>query len=130
MGSSETYELLSQIVNPVDLHKLSRKELRQLAGEVRQAIVDKVSQTGGHFSSNLGTVELTVAMYASYSLPPDKVVWDTGHQAYPHKLLTGRLPRFETMRKHKGLSGFLKREEHELDVFGAGHAGTSISAAL
>lgn len=130
MNSPEPYALLSQIVNPTDLHKMSRKELRQVADEVRQAILDKVSQTGGHFSSNLGTVELTVAMYATYSLGPDKVVWDTGHQAYPHKLLTGRLPRFETLRKHKGLSGFLKRDEHELDVFGAGHAGTAISAAV
>ena len=127
---ADTYELLSQIVTPTDLHKYSDKELLQVADEVRRAIIDKVSQTGGHFSSNLGTVELTVALYASYSMPPDKVVWDTGHQAYPHKLLTGRLPRFETLRKHKGLSGFLKRSEHELDHFGAGHAGTSISAAL
>lgn len=125
-----TYELLDQIVSPTDLKKFTDKELLQVAKEVRQAIVDKVSQTGGHFSSNLGTVELTVALYAAYSMPPDKVVWDTGHQAYPHKLLTGRLPRFETLRKHKGLSGFLKRSEHELDHFGAGHAGTAISAAL
>ncbi len=126
----DSYEILDQIVTPTDLHKYSDKELLQLAKEVRQAIVDKVSQTGGHFSSNLGTVELTVALYAAYSMPPDKVVWDTGHQAYPHKLLTGRLPRFDTLRKHKGLSGFLKRTEHELDHFGAGHAGTAISAAL
>jgi 1-deoxy-D-xylulose-5-phosphate synthase len=124
------YRHLSKIINPTDLHKLSDKELAELAREVRQAILDKVSQTGGHFSSNLGTVELTVAMYATYTIPPDKVVWDTGHQAYPHKLLTGRLPRFDTLRKYKGLSGFLKRDEHELDVFGAGHAGTAISAAL
>lgn len=124
------YELLSTIVNPLDLHKFSDRELHQVAKEVRQAILDKLSQTGGHFSSNLGTVELTVAMYACLDMPPDKVVWDTGHQAYPHKLLTGRLPRFETLRKHKGLSGFLKRDEHELDYFGAGHAGTAISAAL
>ncbi len=123
-------ELLSQIVLPTDLHKFSDKELLQVAQEVRQAILERVSKTGGHFSSNLGTVELTVAMYAAYSLPPDKVVWDTGHQAYPHKLLTGRLERFDTLRKHKGMSGFLKRDEHELDVFGAGHAGTAISAAL
>ena len=127
---SSEYELLSQIVSPTDLHKFNNKELQQLADEVRQAIVDKISKTGGHFSSNLGTVELTVALYASYSMPPDKIVWDTGHQAYPHKLLTGRLPRFDTMRKHKGLSPFLKRAEHELDHFGAGHAGTAISAAL
>ncbi len=127
---SDPYALLSQVVNPLDLHKFSDKELRQVANEVRQAILDKVSQTGGHLSSNLGTVELTVALYAAYSIPPDKVIWDTGHQAYPHKLLTGRLPRFETLRKHKGISGFLKRDEHELDHFGAGHAGTAISAAL
>ncbi len=127
---SGVYPLLEQVVSPTDLHRFSDKELRQVADEVRQAIIDKVSQTGGHFSSNLGTVELTVALYAAYSIPPDKVVWDTGHQAYPHKLLTGRLPRFETLRKHKGISGFLRREEHELDCFGAGHAGTAISAGL
>ncbi|AIE83863.1 1-deoxy-D-xylulose-5-phosphate synthase [Fimbriimonas ginsengisoli] len=124
------FQHLSQIVQPSDLHRFSDKELRDLANEVRQAILQNVSRTGGHLSSNLGTVELTVAMYASYNIPPDKVVWDTGHQAYPHKLLTGRLPRFDTLRKHKGLSGFLRREEHELDVFGAGHAGTAISAAM
>lgn len=126
----DAYPILSQIIQPSDLHKLSDKELAEVVREVRQAILDRVSKTGGHFSSNLGTVELTVAMYASYSIPPDKVVWDTGHQAYPHKLLTGRLPRFDTLRKHKGISGFLRREEHELDCFGAGHAGTAISAAL
>ncbi len=125
-----SYPFLASIVQPTDLHRLSDKELLQVAKEVRQAILDKVSKTGGHFSSNLGTVELTVAMYAAYSLPPDKVVWDTGHQAYPHKMLTGRLNRFDTLRKHKGMSGFLKRDEHELDCFGAGHAGTAISAAL
>lgn len=124
------YRHLEAIVQPSDLHRLSDRELLEVAAEVRAAILDKVSRTGGHLSSNLGTVELTVAMYAAYHIPPDKVVWDTGHQAYPHKLLTGRLPRFDTLRKHKGLSGFLKRDEHELDVFGAGHAGTAISAAL
>ena len=126
----EPYAFLEQVVDPADLHKFSDKELHEVAREVRRAILEKVSQTGGHFSSNLGTVELTVALYAAYSLPPDKVVWDTGHQAYPHKLLTGRLPRFDTLRKHKGLSGFLKRDENVHDVFGAGHAGTAISAGL
>ncbi|MFN3729042.1 MAG: 1-deoxy-D-xylulose-5-phosphate synthase [Fimbriimonadaceae bacterium] len=126
----DVYPYLSKVASPVDLHKLSDRELHEVAREVRQAILDKVSKTGGHFSSNLGTVELTVAMYASYSLPPDKVVWDTGHQAYPHKLLTGRLDRFHTLRKHRGIAPFLKREEHPLDYFGAGHAGTAISAAL
>lgn len=122
--------LLSQIVQPTDLHRFTLKELQEVAREVRAAILDRVSKTGGHFSSNLGTVELTVALYAAYQIPPDKVIWDTGHQAYPHKMLTGRLDRFDTLRKHGGLSGFLRREEHELDSFGAGHAGTAISAAL
>ena len=121
---------LSKIVSPLDLKRFSDKELQEVVNEVRAAILDQVSKTGGHFSSNLGTVELTVAMYAANSLPPDVVVWDTGHQAYAHKMLTGRLDRFDTLRKYKGLSGFLKREEHELDYFGAGHAGTAISAAL
>jgi 1-deoxy-D-xylulose-5-phosphate synthase len=124
------YRFLSSIVEPNDLHRLSDKELREVADEVRRAILEHVSKTGGHLSSNLGTVELTVAMYATYSLPPDKVIWDTGHQAYPHKILTGRLDRFPTLRKHGGMSGFLRREEHPLDSFGAGHAGTAISAAL
>lgn len=124
------YPHLAKICKPADLHRLSLKELREVADEVRRAILEQVSKTGGHFSSNLGTVELTVAMYATYSLPPDKVVWDTGHQAYPHKILTGRLGHFPTLRKYRGLSGFLKREENECDAFGAGHAGTAISAAL
>jgi 1-deoxy-D-xylulose-5-phosphate synthase len=127
---SSDYPVLDGIVEPRQVRSLADKELLELAKDVRQAILDKVSRTGGHLSSNLGTVELTVALYSAYDVPPDKVVWDTGHQAYPHKLLTGRLPRFDTLRKHKGLSGFLKRDEHELDLFGAGHAGTAISAAL
>lgn len=126
----ERYELLEGIAQPSDLHGLTDKQLCELAAEVRQAIVHRVSRTGGHFSSNLGTVELTVALYASYKMPPDKVIWDTGHQAYPHKMLTGRLDQFDGLRKYGGLSGFLRREEHELDLFGAGHAGTAISAAL
>ncbi len=101
-----------------------------MADEVRLAILNEVSKTGGHFSSNLGTVELTVALYANFLLPKDKVIWDTGHQAYPHKLLTGRLGQFSTLRKHGGMSGFLRRTESECDAFGAGHAGTAISAAL
>lgn len=130
MGLSEQYPHLGKIVSPTDLHGLTRVQLACVADEVRRAILEQVSQTGGHFSSNLGTVELAVAMYATHSIPPDKVIWDTGHQAYPHKLLTGRLERFPTLRKHKGISGFLRREEHELDAFGAGHAGTAISAAM
>jgi len=121
---------LSTIAQPGDLKRFSRRELKEVANEVRQAILQNVSQTGGHFSSNLGTVELTVAMYAAYDMPPDTVVWDTGHQAYPHKILTGRLDRFPTLRQYGGLSGFLKREESAFDSFGAGHAGTAISAAV
>jgi 1-deoxy-D-xylulose-5-phosphate synthase len=124
------YRHLSKIVTPTDLHGLSDKELQEVVDEVRGAILDQVSKTGGHFSSNLGTVELTVALYAANSIPPDVVVWDTGHQAYAHKMLTGRLDQFDSLRKYKGLSGFLRRDEHELDSFGAGHAGTAISAAL
>jgi 1-deoxy-D-xylulose-5-phosphate synthase len=112
------------------LHKLTDEQLLELTREVREAILDNVSKTGGHLSSNLGTVELTVALYAAYNLPPDVMIWDTGHQAYPHKLLTGRLERFDTLRKYKGMSGFLRREESPFDFFGAGHAGTAISAAL
>jgi len=130
MSLREQYPLLGGIVQPTDLKGLTRAQLQQVADEVRRAIIEQVSQTGGHFSSNLGTVELAVALYATHSIPPDRVIWDTGHQAYPHKLLTGRLERFPTLRKHKGLSGFLKRDEHELDAFGAGHAGTAISAAM
>ena len=124
------HQHLSKIVCPTDLHGLSDRELQEVVDEVRGAILDQVSKTGGHFSSNLGTVELTVAMYAANHISPDVVVWDTGHQAYAHKMLTGRLDRFDSLRKYKGLSGFLKREEHDLDFFGAGHAGTAISAAL
>jgi len=130
MAIGEQYPYLSKIVNPTDLHGLTDKQLGDVATEVRKVILEQVSQTGGHFSSNLGTVELAVALYATHSIPPDKVVWDTGHQAYAHKLLTGRLERFPTLRKYKGISGFLRREEHELDCFGAGHAGTAISAAM
>jgi len=124
------YPLLSKIESPADLHQLSDEQLLELSKEVREAILDNVSKTGGHFSSNLGTVELTVALYAAYNLPPDVVIWDTGHQAYPHKLLTGRFNRFDTLRQYGGISGFLRREESPFDFFGAGHAGTAISAAL
>jgi 1-deoxy-D-xylulose-5-phosphate synthase len=126
----EGFRFLATIAQPSDLKRFSRRELKEVANEVRQAILDNVSQTGGHFSSNLGTVELTVAMYAAYDIPPDTVVWDTGHQAYPHKILTGRLDRFPTLRQYGGLSGFLKRDESPFDAFGAGHAGTAISAAV
>ena len=124
------YPTLMGLAEPAEVRKLSTKELVQLAKEVRQAILDEVSKTGGHFSSNLGAVELAVATFAAFEPPVDKICWDTGHQAYAHKILTGRLPQFSTLRKHGGISGFLKREESEFDAFGAGHAGTAISAAL
>ena len=124
------FPLLDRLTSPEKIHDLDDKQLLELADEVRAAILANVSRTGGHLSSNLGTVELTVALYAAFRLPQDTVVWDTGHQAYPHKLLTGRLGRFDTLRKEGGLSGFLRRDESPYDAFGAGHAGTAISAGL
>ena len=125
-----TFPILAQLASPEEIHSLDETSLLALAAEVRAAILANVSRTGGHLSSNLGTVELTVALYAAFKLPTDQIVWDTGHQAYPHKLLTGRLDRFDTLRKEGGLSGFLRRDESPYDAFGAGHAGTAISAAL
>ena len=130
MTDEERYPLLTALTCPADIHNLSRTELHQLTAEVRQAIIDKVSVTGGHFASNLGTVELTVALFATYKLPPDKICWDTGHQAYPHKLLTGRLSQFGGLRQTGGISGFLRMTECEHDHWGAGHASTAISAGL
>src|SRR5438094_7176161 len=121
--------LLDRIDSPADLKALSAEELKQLAGELRTYLVDTISTTGGHISSSLGVVELTLALHRVFDSPRDKLVWDTGHQGYIHKLLTGRRDRFDTMRQFNGVSGFLVRTESEHDVFGAGHAGTSISAA-
>ena len=123
------YELLSRIHSPADLKGLSRDQLKQVAHELRQAIIDNLSKTGGHFASDLGATDLILALHATYNVPTDKIIWDTGHQCYAHKMLTGRLDRFGTLRQYGGLSGFLRREESEYDLFGAGHAGTSISAA-
>ncbi len=123
------YDLLSRIHSPADLKTLTRDELKQVARELRQAIIDNLSQTGGHFASDLGAVDLILALHTIYNVPQDKVIWDTGHQCYAHKMLTGRLDRFHSLRQYGGISGFLRREESEYDLFGAGHAGTSISAA-
>ena len=123
------YELLSRIQSPADLKSLSREQLKQVANELRQAIIDNLSKTGGHFASDLGAADLILALHTVYSVPKDKIIWDTGHQCYAHKMLTGRLDRFGTLRQYGGLSGFLRREESDYDLFGAGHAGTSISAA-
>ena len=121
--------VLERVQSPRDLRELSKGELLQLCKELRAFTVDAVQKTGGHISSSLGTVELTVALHRVFDSPRDKLVWDTGHQAYIHKMLTGRRDRFDTLRQFGGMSGFLARSESEHDVFGAGHAGTSISAA-
>ena len=122
--------LLKKINNPDDLKKVSREELHQVCNELRQYIIDVVSVHGGHFAASLGVVELTVALHYVYNTPYDQLVWDVGHQAYGHKILTGRRDNFITNRKYKGLSGFPKRSESEYDTFGVGHSSTSISAAL
>ena len=122
--------LLAQINDPADLRKLSREQLHQVAAELRQYLLDSVSQTGGHLSSNLGTVELTVALHSVFDTPEDRLVWDVGHQTYPHKILTGRRERMSTLRQFNGLAGFPKRSESPYDTFGVGHSSTSISAAL
>ena len=124
------YPLLDSIASPQQIQHFSAQQLEQLAAEVRQFLIESISETGGHFSSNLGTVELTVALARQFDFLVDRVIWDVGHQAYPYKILTGRKDRFPTLRKHGGLSGFQKREESPYDHFGAGHASTSISAAL
>lgn len=122
--------ILERIKNTNDIKNLSFEELDVLAGEVRQFLVEKVSVTGGHLASNLGVVELTIAMHMAYSLPKDKIIWDVGHQAYTHKILTGRKEGFETLRKHKGMSGFPKRNESDCDSFDTGHSSTSVSAGI
>lgn len=121
---------LPSINSPADLRSLEVAQLREVADEVREFLIATITQVGGHFGAGLGTVELTVALHYVFNTPVDKIVWDTGHQAYPHKILTGRRDLLHTIRQKNGLSGFLKRSESEYDEFGAGHATTSISAAL
>ncbi|MFC5551116.1 1-deoxy-D-xylulose-5-phosphate synthase [Massilia aerilata] len=123
-------KLLDTINDPADLRKLPRTQLTPLATELRQFLLDSVSKTGGHLSSNLGTVELTIALHYVFNTPEDRIVWDVGHQTYSHKILTGRRGRMPTLRQHHGLSGFPKRDESEYDTFGTAHSSTSISAAL
>ncbi len=121
--------ILDRVKSPADLKGLSRDELRALSAEMRAFLIDNCSRTGGHIGAGLGVVELTVALHAVLDAPRDQLVWDVGHQGYPHKLLTGRGDRFDTLRQEDGLSGFLKRSESEYDSFGAGHAATAVSAA-
>jgi len=122
--------LLAQIDSPAQLRQLERKQLDQLAIEIRELIIDQIQQTGGHISSNLGVVELTLALHYVFNTPEDHLVWDVGHQSYAHKILTGRRDQLHTMRQPGGLSGFPKRSESDYDSFGVGHSSTSISAAL
>jgi len=127
---TSTYPLLQTINDPTDLRKLSRQQLHTLSQELRAYLLESVSQTGGHLSSNLGTVELTIALHYVFRTPYDRVVWDVGHQTYPHKILTGRRDRMSTLRQLGGISGFPRRSESEYDTFGTAHSSTSISAAL
>src|SRR5882762_5673392 len=133
-GSGEydpaAYELLKTIDDPAALRALDRKALKRLAEELRTFILESVSQTGGHLSSNLGTVELTIALHHVFNTPYDRLVWDVGHQTYPHKILTGRRERMGTLRQVGGISGFPRRDESEYDAFGTAHSSTSISAAF
>ncbi|RPJ02407.1 MAG: 1-deoxy-D-xylulose-5-phosphate synthase, partial [Deltaproteobacteria bacterium] len=122
--------LLDQIPISLNVKKLPLAELEKLCEEIRNEILSTVSQRGGHLASNLGVVELTVALHAVFEFPKDRVIWDVGHQSYAHKLLTGRKDRFHTLRQYQGISGFPKREESIYDAFDTGHSGTSISAAL
>ncbi len=126
----EKYPTLAKIDSPSDLRDLSEEQLPEVCEEVRGFLIDTLAQIGGHFAAGLGTVELTTALHYVYNTPEDRIVWDIGHQAYPHKILTGRRDQLHTIRQEGGLSGFLKREESEYDTFGAGHSSTSISAAL
>ncbi len=126
---TESVSILDSINSPRDLKPLSRNELRQLSAEMRERLIEVCSVTGGHIGAGLGVVELTVALHAVFEAPKDQIVWDVGHQGYPHKLLTGRAGEMRRLRQEDGISGFLKRSESEYDAFGAGHAGTAISAA-
>ncbi len=128
--TTASYPLLSTVNSPADLRGFSRAQLKQLAVELRAFVLANVAQTGGHLSSNLGTVELTIALHAVFNTPEDRLVWDVGHQTYPHKILTGRRERMPSLRQFGGLSGFPQRTESEYDAFGTAHSSTSISAAL
>ncbi|MGH2849507.1 MAG: 1-deoxy-D-xylulose-5-phosphate synthase N-terminal domain-containing protein, partial [Solirubrobacteraceae bacterium] len=125
-----TTRLLERIERPQDLHKLSEDELSRLAQEVREHIIETVGEIGGHFGANLGTCELAVALHSLLDSPRDKILWDVGHQAYPHKVLTGRRDQLSTIRRYGGLAPFCMIAESEHDIMGAGHASTSIGYAV
>lgn len=122
--------ILEKIKKENDIKELSEEELEILADEIREFLIQKISVTGGHLASNLGVVELTMALHLFLDLPKDKLIWDVGHQSYTHKLLTGRRENFDTLRKYGGMSGFPKRKESDCDCFDTGHSSTSISAGL
>ena len=122
--------ILDKIQKENDIQNIEKKDLPQLAGEIREFLIQKISENGGHLGSNLGVVELTMALHLSFHLPEDKMIWDVGHQSYTHKLLTGRRDGFDTLRKYGGMSGFPKRKESPCDAFDTGHSSTSISAGL
>lgn len=130
MTQDPKFSLLSDIDNSEQIRALNRHQLSQLADELRNFMIYMVSKTGGHLASSLGTVELTVALHYVFNTPEDLLVWDVGHQAYGHKILTGRRDQFATLRQYEGLSGFPRREESIYDVYNVAHASTSISAAL
>ena len=125
-----SFPLLRTVNSPADLRSMSRDTLKTLAHELRAYVIDSVSKTGGHLSSNLGTVELTVALHHVFNTPHDRLVWDVGHQTYPHKILTGRRDRMASLRQFGGISGFPQRAESEYDTLGTAHSSTSISVAL
>ena len=127
---SKKYKFLNQINFPSDLKKISEKDLKVVSDELREEVIDAVSATGGHLGASLGVVELTVALHYVFNTPQDKIIWDVGHQSYPHKILTGRKDKIKTLRQGGGISGFTKRTESEYDPFGAAHSSTSISAGL
>ena len=126
----KNYKYLNNINFPSDIKKLSVDKLQELSNEVREEMISAVSETGGHLGAGLGVVELTVALHYIFDTPNDKLIWDVGHQTYPHKILTGRKEKIRTLRQADGLSGFTKRSESEYDPFGAAHSSTSISSSL
>ena len=126
----EKYPLLANIENPIDLRKLEKEQLQSVNDELRQFLINSIAHCGGHFAAGLGTVELTVALHYLFDTPKDKIIWDVGHQAYPHKVLTGRKENLRSIRQTNGLHPFPSRNESEYDAFGVGHSSTSISAAL